>query len=155
MIGIGSLKLVAELPKQSRNAKEIRRNKICIKLEEQLQLARCQKTGTEYTAVRKKRIRDPESGDISTKEETLKVKPWWRTVGDKSFVTIRYGAKPLPISNNLHTIQTNGIDGVIAVLEIVRDSVQQGALDEQIEALAGKHTDNVKSRRPTLSLRKN
>ena len=112
MIGIGSLKLVAELPKQSRNAKEIRRNKICIKLEEQLQSARCQKTGTEYTAIGKKRIRDPESGDISTKEDTRNVKPWWRMAGDKSFVTIRYGAKPLPISNNLHTIQTNGIVGI-------------------------------------------
>ena len=155
MTGIGSLKLVAELPKQSRNMKEIRRNKICNKLEEQLQLARCLKNGDEYTAVRKKRIRDPGSGDISTKEETRKVKPWWRTDGDKSFVTIRYGAKPLPLSNDLHTIETNGIDGVIAVLEIVRESVKQGSLDAQIEALAGKRKDDVKGGRPTLSLRKN
>jgi hypothetical protein len=155
MTGIGSLKLVAELPKQSRNVIEIRRNKICLKLEEQLQLAMCQKTGVEYTALRKKRIRDPESGDISTKEETRKVKPWWRMDGDKSFVTIRYGAKPLPLSNDLHTIETNGIDGVIAVLEIVRESVKQGSLDAQIEALAGKRKEEVKSGRPTLSLRKN
>jgi hypothetical protein len=58
------------------------------------------------------------------------------------------------LSNDLHTIETNGIDGVIAVLEIVRDSVKQGSLDAQIEELAGKRKEEVKNGRPTLSLRK-
>lgn len=152
MTGISSLKLVVEPPKVARSAKDVRRKKMCSKLEEQLQLAQSHKTGDDYSAARRKRVRDPETGEVSTVEEARSIKPWWRIEGDKTYVTIRYGARPLPIAGGKATIETNGIDGVIAVLEIIKAAAMDGELDSQIEALSVKNEGA--SKRPTLSLKK-
>lgn len=153
MTGISSLKLVAEKPKPTRNAKDVRRSKICHKLSEQLQLAQSLKTGHDFSVVHRKRVRDPETGEISTQEGPRKIKPWWRTDGDKTYVTIRYGARPLPIAGGKATIETNGIDGVIAVLEIIKAAALNGELDGQMEMLTTRKAEEI-SKRPTLSLRK-
>lgn len=153
MTGISTLKLVAEVPKPNRSAKDVRRSKICSKLSEQLQLAHSVKTGDEFNVVRRKRLRDPETGEVSTREEAKEIKPWWTMDGDKTYVTIRYGARPLPIAGGKATIETNEIDGVIAVLEIIKSAALNGELDAQMEALTSREEES-KTKRSTLSLRK-
>ena len=155
MSGLSALNLVYSKPVPKPNIREIRRQKLCKKLLQQLEMARCIKAGGSYVAVISKRIRDDETGEFKEIQQPKKIKPWWWTsVDGRTCLTVRYGAKTLELVNGRNAIETDGIDGVISTLEIVQKAAQAGELDLQIEALVSKSPDAPKPARHTLSLRK-
>ena len=64
MSGLSALKLVYSKPVPKSNIREIRRQKLCNKLLQQLEMARCIKAGDSYMAVVSKRIKDDETGEF-------------------------------------------------------------------------------------------
>lgn len=155
MTGLNSLKLVSSKPAPKSNPREIRRQKLCKKLAEQLEMARCLKAGGVYEVTVTKRERDEETGEAREVQRPKRIKPWWWTAKDgKTCLTIRYGARPLELVSGRNAIETDGIDGVIVALEVVRQAAELGELDVLIEGLMQKNPEVSKSMRPTLSLRK-
>ena len=155
MSGLSALKLVYSKPVPKSNIREIRRQKLCKKLLQQLEMARCIKAGDSYMAVVSKRIKDDETGEFKEIQQSKKIKPWWWTsVDGRTCLMIRYGAKTLELVNGRNAIETDGIDGVISTLEVVHKAALAGELDLQIEALVSKSLDAPKAARNTLSLRK-
>lgn len=155
MSGLSALKLVSSKPIPKSNFREIRRQKLCKKLLQQLEMARCIKTGGTYEVVITKRVKDDETGEYKEIQHPKKIKPWWWTSADgKTCLTVRYGAKTLELVDGRNAIETNGIDGVISALEVVQKAAQAGELDLQIESLVNKNSEATTTTRPTLSLRK-
>ena len=62
MTGLSTLKLVSSQPVRKSSPREIRRQKLCKKLLEQLEMARCIKAGGSYEVIVTKRVRDEETG---------------------------------------------------------------------------------------------
>ena len=95
---ITKLKLVSS--KRERNLSPIlmRRNKLSIKIEEQLQLATAQKEGRLYAPKRLKTVTNDDGERVAI--ETLKrVKEWfWTTPANKINLSVRYGSKTLGTS---------------------------------------------------------
>ncbi len=155
MTGLSTLKLVSSQPVRKSSPREIRRQKLCKKLLEQLEMARCIKAGGSYEVIVTKRVRDEETGESSEVQQPKRIKPWWWTAEDgKTCLTIRYGAKQLELVKGRNAIETNGIDGVISTLGIIKSAVEAGELDAQIEGLASKDKGIEPPVRATLSLRK-
>jgi predicted metalloprotease with PDZ domain len=155
MSGLSALKLVSSKPIPKSNPREIRRQKLCKKLLQQMEMARCIKAGGNYDVVITKRVKDDETGGYKELQHLKKVKPWWWTAADgKTCLTVRYGAKTLELVNGRNAIETDGIDGVISALEVVQKAAQAGELDLQIEGLVNKKSEASATARPTLSLRK-
>ena len=136
----------------------LKRKKLCVKLHEQIQLAKAEQSGTVYAPSVIKSIKDPATGDSKRVEQSKKIKPWW-WAGDngKTCITIRYGAKPLELQVGLNAVETSGIAEVITTLQVIKTAVEAGGLDAQIEALTSKSSkvaEVVQTKRPILGLKK-
>ena len=130
---IAKLKLVTS--KRERNLSPImfRRQKLATKIEEQLELARCQKNGTLYAPKRLKTVTN-ESGERVVVETTKRVKEWfWTTPNNKINLSVRYGSKTLSLNGKgANAIELGTQDELIETLALLQQVVIGGELDEAI-----------------------
>ena len=158
MSGLNALKLVQAKREKGSSPQHARRQKLSTKLAEQIQLAKAQQSGTEFSPVRVRTVKDEATGQSRKIEVPKKLKPWWWTDDTgKLCITVRYGARTLEIVEGKNAIETDNIADVIASLQVIRSAVDSGELDKRIEAVmgqvkAGFAKDFAAGSRPTLKL---
>ena len=158
MSGLNALKLVQAKREKGSSPQHARRQKLSTKLAEQIQLAKAQQSGTEFSPVRVRTVKDEATGQSRKVEVPKKLKPWWWTDDTgKLCITVRYGARTLEIVEGKNAIETDNITDVIASLQVIRSAVDSGELDKRIDAVmgqvkAGFSKDPAASSRPTLKL---
>ena len=158
MSGLSALKLVQAKREKGSSPQHARRQKLSTKLAEQIQLAKAQQSGTDFSPVRVRTVKDEATGQSRKVEVPKKLKPWWWTDDTgKLCITVRYGARTLEIVEGKNAIETDNIADVIASLQVIRSAVDSGELDNRIDAVmgqvkAGFAKDPAASSRPTLKL---
>ena len=158
MSGLNALKLVQAKREKGSSPQHARRQKLSTKLAEQIQLAKAQQSGTEFSPVRVRTVKDEATGQSRKVEVPKKLKPWWWTDDTgKLCITVRYGARTLEIVEGKNAIETDNIADVIASLQVIRSAVDSGELDKRIDSVmgqvkAGFVKDSASSSRPTLKL---
>ncbi len=142
MSGLNALKLVTSKRQQGNSPQFARRQKLCSKLDEQIQLAKAQQSGEAFAPVKIRTVKDEATGESRKIEVPKKLKPWWWTgENGKLCITVRYGARTLEIVEGKNAIETDSIADVITSLQVIRSAVDAGELDKRIEAV----TKNVKN----------
>ncbi len=131
---LSSLKLTSAKRQQVSNPIEFRRQKISVKLKEQVALAIALKNGETYTAKRLRTVTDSD-GIRQTVEVSKRVKPLWFTQNSKVFVQLRYGSKVVPLTTkgDKNSVEVASADDLIEVLKKLDQAVLGGELDTQIE----------------------
>jgi hypothetical protein len=158
MSGLSALKLVQAQRERANNPQHARRQKLSTKLAEQIQLAKAQQSGAEFSPVRVRTIKDEATGQNRKVEVPKKLKPWWWTDDKgKLCITVRYGARTLEIIEGKNAIETDSIADVITSLQVIRTAVDSGELDKRIDAVmgvvkSGFAKQTAPSVRPTLKL---
>jgi hypothetical protein len=158
MSGLNALKLVQAKREKGNSPQHARRQKLSTKLAEQIQLAKAQQSGAEFSPVRVRTVKDEATGQSRKVEVPKKIKPWWWTDDTgKLCITVRYGARTLEIVEGKNAIETDSIADVITSLQVIRTAVDSGELDKRIDAVmgqvkAGFAKDSLASSRPTLKL---
>ena len=158
MSGLSALKLVQAKREKGDSPQHARRQKLSSKLAEQIQLAKAQQSGTEFSPVRVRTVKDEVTGQSRKVEVPRKLKPWWWTdEKGKLCITVRYGARTLEIVEGKNAIETDSIADVITSLQVIRSAVDAGELDKRIDAVMGQSkAESPKgtppSGRPTLKL---
>lgn len=158
MSGLSALKLVTSKRQQGNSPQFARRQKLSNKLDEQIQLAKAQQSGTEFSPVKIRTVKDEATGESRKVEVPKKLKPWWWTgENGKLCITVRYGARTLEIVEGKNAIETDSIADVITSLQVIRTAVDSGELDKRIEAVTTKVKDGfnetaTSEKRPTLKL---
>ena len=158
MSGLNALKLVQAKREKGNSPQHARRQKLSTKLAEQIQLAKAQQSGAEFSPVRVRTVKDEATGQSRKVEVPKKIKPWWWTDDTgKLCITVRYGARTLEIVEGKNAIETDSIADVITSLQVIRTAVDSGELDKRIDAVmgqvkAGFAKDSSASSRPTLKL---
>ena len=158
MSGLSALKIVQAKRQGGNSPKHARRQKLSNKLHEQIQLAKAQQSGAEFSPVRVRTIKDEATGQSRKVEVPKKIKPWWwPSDGDKLCITVRYGSRTLEVVDGKNAIETDNIAGVITTLQILKTAVDAGELDSRIDAVMGQGKDSDKNsqvidKRPTLKL---
>ena len=138
MSGLSALKLVTSKRQQGNSPQFARRQKLSSKLDEQIQLAKAQQSGTEFSPVRVRTVKDEVTGQSRKVEVPKKLKPWWWTDDKgKLCITVRYGARTLEIVEGKNAIETDSIADVITSLQVIRTAVDSGELDKRIDAVMG------------------
>ena len=138
MSGLNALKLVQAKPTQGMSPQHARRQKLSTKLAEQIQLAKAQQAGTEFSPVRVRIVKDEATGQSRKVDVPKRLKPWWWTdQRGKLCITVRYGARTLEIVEGKNAIETDNIADVIASLQVIRSAVDSGELDKRIDAVMG------------------
>jgi hypothetical protein len=158
MSGLSALKLVQAKREKDTSPQHARRQKLSVKLAEQIQLAKAQQSGAEFSPVRIRTIKDEVTGQNRKVEVPKKLKPWWWTdEKGKLCITVRYGARTLEIVEGKNAIETDNIADVITSLQVIRSAVDAGELDMRIDAVmsvakSGFTKDSSSNSRPTLKL---
>ena len=144
MSGLSALKLVTSKRQQGNSPQFARRQKLSNKLDEQIQLAKAQQSGTEFSPVKIRTVKDEATGESRKVEVPKKLKPWWWTgENGKLCITVRYGARTLEIVEGKNAIETDSIADVITSLQVIRTAVASGELDKRIEAVTSKIKDGM------------
>jgi hypothetical protein len=152
------LKLVQAKREKGNSPQHARRQKLSSKLAEQIQLAKAQQSGAEFSPVRVRTVKDEATGQSRKVEVPKKLKPWWwADEKGKLCITVRYGARTLEIVEGKNAIETDSIADVIASLQVIRSAVDAGELDRRIDAVmaqfkAGSAKEPAPSARSTLKL---
>lgn len=124
-----SAKKVAHIPQVI-----IRRNKLSNKLWEQIELAKSQITGSSFTVIKFRSIKDRETGLRKQVEMPKRIREWWfRNEQGKVCVAIKYGTRVLELAKGKHSIEVDTPDELVKALETVKRAVEVGELDAQIE----------------------
>ena len=139
MSGLSALKLVQAKREKGNSPQHARRQKLSTKLAEQIQLAKAQQSGAEFSPVRVRTVKDEATGQSRKVEVPKKLKPWWWTdEKGKLCITVRYGARTLEIVEGKNAIETDSIADVITSLQVIRSAADKGELDKRIEAVTSK-----------------
>ena len=140
---LNGLKLVSAKRPTALAPIQIRRNKLCGKLTEQIALATALRDGVTYAPKRLRTLRNKESGEVRSVEMAKRVRQWWFTAeSGKVVIQLRYGSKVIDIAKGKNSVEvSNGVE-LIAVLETLKSACELGELDQQISGAA----DAVKAR---------
>ena len=114
-----------------------RRNKLSTKLWEQIQLFKAQQAGETFTTKRFKTIRDTD-GNSKSVELQKRVRAWWFVSDNgKVCLNVKYGTKVLEIQKGKPSVEVATPADLISTLELIKQCVEAGDLDSQIEAASG------------------
>ena len=129
---IAKLKLVTSKRERNLSPIVVRRNKLAVKIEEQLQLAQATKEGRLYAPKRIKNVTNAEGERVAV-ETTRRVKEWYCTTpANKINLFVRYGSKTLELSKGKNAIELSTVDELLATLSILKEAVIAGELDDAI-----------------------
>lgn len=116
----------------------IRRNKLGTRIWEQIQLAKAQTNGSSFTVKKFKTIKTAE-GIPKSVELDKRVRQWW-FVSDsgKLCFNIKYGTRFIELAKGKPTIEVNNNEELVSTLELIKQAVENGELDSQIEQASNK-----------------
>lgn len=136
---LSNLKLVTSKKKLGLSPVIQRRNKLSNKIFEQIQLAQAQKDGRTYAPTRFKSYVNKETGERKTIESHKKVRKWWHlNENGKINLFCKYGSKQIQFdAKGKNAIEVSTADELLSALESLKLAVEQGELDQQIEATSG------------------
>ena len=137
MTALAKLKLVS-VTAEKKTPTLLRRNKLTAHLDDQIALAKAVSVGEIYAAKRQKFFTDKDTGVRTQVELSRRVKQWWFTAPNgKMVIALRYGAKPIEIAKGKNAIEVNNMDDLLATLAVIKEAVQFGELDAQMEQASG------------------
>jgi hypothetical protein len=129
-----TLKVVAKPNFNPTTAEERRRHKLIVKLQEQLCLAEAQLGGSPYRRMRWVDTVDGQ-GEPHRVQRPVRVKEWWcKNVAGSVLLTVRYGAKLLPIANGMAAIEVGSLADLPNTITTVLKAVDAGELDTELAA---------------------
>ena len=133
-----SLKVTAAKKSVGNNPQAFRRMKLARKIWEQIQLARAQAEGTQFTLTKHRTVVDAD-GFRRSVEVPRRVRAWWWiTDTNKIAMHIHYGARKIEISKGKTAVEIASIAELVPTLELIKQAVEAGELDAQIEAASVK-----------------
>jgi hypothetical protein len=131
---LSSLKVINAVKQVANDSTQFRREKLCKKLDEQINLAIAVSEGNTYTVKRQRNIKDKDSGLTTTVEVNKRVRQWWFVNRDTNKVALqlRYGTKVIEFAKGKNAIEVNSGEELISTLQKLRTATLNGELDECI-----------------------
>ena len=138
MSALANLKLVTATRAVQLSPNMLRRAKMSSRIAEQIEMAQAKLDGKLYAPMKQRKMTDAETGEIKTVSVAKRVKEWWfATENGKLCVSLRYGAKVVEIAKGKTAVELASDKELVATLDQLRQAVNAGELDTQIEAAAG------------------
>ena len=145
MSALSNLKLVAAKKQRHIPQVQVRRNKLSNKLWEQILLAKSRATGEPLNLTRQRSVKNMDTGIRESVTVAKVVRPWWFVSEDGSIcITVRYGNRTLELAKGKSSVQLASPDALINTLEVIKQAVEAGELDQQIDQASGAVKSNFK-----------
>ena len=136
---LASLKLTdARKPQQVPQLVQ-RRNKLALRVWQQMELVKAQANGNDYRVTKYRSYTDTVTGVRRQVEQHVMVKPWWfSTPAGKLAVSVRYGSRVLELAKGKWAVEVAHANDLTTTLDAIRAAVLAGELDGAIDAAASK-----------------
>ena len=131
---LSSFKIISANKQNNNDSVQFRREKLCRKIDEQINLAKAVSEGNTYSVKIQRNVKDKDSGLRTTVEISRRVRQWWFVNRDtnKVAVQLRYGTKVIEFSKGKNAIEVSSGVELINTLEKLRVATLNGELDECI-----------------------
>ena len=131
---LSSFKIINASKQNNNDSVQFRREKLCRKIDEQINLAKAVSEGNTYSVKIQRNVKDKDSGLRTTVEINRRVRQWWFVNRDtnKVAVQLRYGTKVIEFSKGKNAIEVSSGQELINTLEKLRVATMNGELDECI-----------------------
>ena len=143
-----SLKLVHYEHPTHRNPRLHCRHKLLAKLAEQLKLAR----NSDYQPTSTQDVADG-NDNLTLVQRSKRIRRWWTVKADGTVqLTILYGSKPLELAKGKNAVEIASESELVPTLRKIQTAVEQGELDELIEAQAAwrNRVNTIKTEKPKI-----
>ena len=135
---LSSLKLVAVNQAPRANGIQRQRNKLALKLDEQIEMARAKQSGANYSPRIIKSVKNPATGQRVQVEAYKRVRPWfWVSAAGGYCMNIRYGSKCIELGKGKNAVEVTDLAALVDALNTVKSAVLAGELDAEIEKASG------------------
>ena len=112
-----------------------RRIKVAKRIGEQILLAQAKQEGSTYAPTKQRKVKDAETGESQIVQMPKRIKEWWFTADSgKLCVALRYGAKIVELAKGKSAVELASNDDLVKTLEVLKSAVQNGELDQQLDA---------------------
>ena len=130
-----TLKLTQK-PIISFTAEAQRRQKLIVKLQEQLRLAESALGGNKYMRMRWTTVADAD-GEPQRVQRAVRMRQWFsKDAAGNLLMTVRYGRRMVEFGKGLNAIQVADASALPAVINKLISAVEAGELDAQLAAIA-------------------
>ena len=134
MSALDKLNLVADTKQRHLPMIQVKRNKLASRLWEQLMLAKGQVDGKPFVVTKFRSFTDRETGLRKQMEVPKRLKPWWFVNADgKVCFSVRYGSHVLELAKGKMSVQVDSAADLVKAIEQLKQAVEEGELDLQIE----------------------
>jgi hypothetical protein len=135
---VTNLKLITTVKSSAVSPILLRRNKLLIKVQEQLDMCEAKRNQQPYAPKRLKTIVNKETGERTTVETIKRVKEWfWITEDGKINLAVKYGAKTLPLNKKgANAIELMNGTALIGTLHKLKEAVIAGEFDDAISEVS-------------------
>ena len=139
MATLASLKLTSAVKPTNVPAIQVRRNKLARRLWEQMELAKAQLAGEQFTVTKFRSVVEQDTGLRKQVEVQKRIKQWWFTADNgKLALSVRYGARLLELAKGKFAVEVASDKELVPTLELIKAAVLNGELDAAIDAASTK-----------------
>ena len=136
---LANLKLTAAKKPTQISAVIQRRNKLVMRLREQIEMSKAEQAGTAYMPTKLRSVTDTETGMRKQVAVSKRVKSWVFTADNgKLCINVRYGARILELAKGKTAVELASTKELVATLETISAAVNAGELDAAMEAASTK-----------------
>lgn len=134
MTFVNTLKLVSTAKPINQPPIVTKRAKLVKRLHEQLEMVQARLQGRPHFVTSLRTITNPTTGERRDVEQMRAPKAWfWTGVSGEVLLQIRYGNKPIELKKGNPTIEVKMLTDLLEVIEGLKQAVELGELDQQIE----------------------
>ncbi len=127
---LSSLKVIARPKIEPKPPVLGKRLKLIEKLEQQKEMAVCMIENRRFEAFRDKKVKNPETGEVTVQRRPTTVRPWYYDSDDHYYLEVKVNNKPIDIQKGKPAIDVGDKAKLPEVIDTIIKATESGELDE-------------------------
>ncbi|QPL50793.1 DUF6641 family protein [Alteromonas sp. B31-7] len=127
---LSSLKVIARPKIEPKPPVLGKRLKLIEKLEQQKEMAVCMIENRRFEAFRDKKVKNPETGEVTVQRRPTSVRPWYYDSDDHYYLEVKVNNKPIELQKGKPAIDVGDKAKLPEVIETIIKATESGELDE-------------------------
>lgn len=107
-----------------------KRLKLIEKLEQQKEMAVCMIENRRFEAFRDKKVKNPETGEVTVQRRPTTVRPWYYDSDDHYYLEVKVNNKPIELQKGKPAIDVGEKAKLPEVIDTIIKATESGELDE-------------------------
>ena len=127
---LSSLKVIARPKIEPKPPVLGKRLKLIEKLEQQKEMAVCMTENRRFEAFRDKKVKNPETGEVTVQRRPTTVRPWYYDSDDHYYLEVKVNNKPIDLQKGKPAIDVGDKAKLPEVIDTIIKATESGELDE-------------------------